>query len=161
MSNVFEAIICPIDFTITENLLTKSSSELKLEVIKINDTLSVIYRIEENRHKLIFSQQIEYLASKLSLEITAVLVVRYDSRIGHRSSIMFAEGLAIYSFDANDEIWVLLNEEGNPLIDGQKFSINSMNDDEEYETIYDAIQLGFQVLGLDNYNEVYSFIISN
>ncbi|OUL27871.1 hypothetical protein BV378_08955 [Nostoc sp. RF31YmG] len=161
MSNVFEAIICAIDFARANNLLATISSELTLEVVKINETLSVIYRVEQNRPKLIFDRQIEYLASQLSLEISAVLVARYDSRIGHRSSIVFKEGLPIYSFDENDEIWVLLNEEGNPLIDGENFSINSMKDDEEYETICNAIQLGLQALGVENYNEVYSFITSN
>ncbi|OUL33864.1 hypothetical protein BV372_15195 [Nostoc sp. T09] len=142
-------------------LLTKISSGLTLEVITINEILCVIYRVEENRNKLIFSRQIEYLASQLSLEISAVLVARYDSRVGHRSSILFEESLPMSSFDENDKIWVLLDEEGNPLIDGERFSINSMKDDQEYETICNAIQLGLQALGVEDCNEVYSFITSN
>ncbi|BAY11360.1 hypothetical protein [Calothrix sp. NIES-2098] len=161
MSNVFEAIVCEIDFDRAKNLLATISSELTLEFIKINESLLVIYQLEENRHRLIFSQQIEYLASQVSLEISAVLVMRYDSRIGHRSSILFKEGLPISSFDENDEIWVLLDEEGEPLIDGERFSINSMKDDEEYETICNAIDLGLQALGIENWHEVYSFITSH
>ena len=134
---------------------------LDLEVVKIHADLSVVYRVEKNRHKLIFDRRIEYLASQLSLEVSTVLVTRYDSRTGHRSSILFKEGLPLYSFDENDEIWVLLDEKGNPLIDGEKFSINSLKDDEEYETIWNAIQLCLQALGVENYNEVYSFITSN
>ncbi|MDZ8051425.1 MAG: hypothetical protein RMX68_004135 [Aulosira sp. ZfuVER01] len=159
MSNVFEAIVCRSNFDIAKNLLATISSELTLEVVKINEALSVIYRVEENRHRLIFSQQIEDLASQLSLEISAVLVVRYDSKIGHRSSILFKQGLPISSFDEKDEIWVLLDEE-NPLIDGARFSINSMKDDEEYESICNAIGLGLHALGLENWHEVYPFITS-
>ena len=81
MSNVFEAIVCKIDFYITKNLLVKISSLLDLEVVKINEALSVVYRVEENRHKLIFEQRIEYLASQLSLEISWGILLQYKAQL--------------------------------------------------------------------------------
>jgi hypothetical protein len=43
---------------------------------------------------------------------------------------------------------VITDEEGEPIINGSRFSLSELNDDEEYETICDAIDLGLEAIGV-------------
>jgi hypothetical protein len=123
MSAVFEGVLLSGSFEDAEFIISSLSSSLNLEIGQLAEHLLVISRVESTRSKLLFTQQMEYVASQISLLVSSALLVRYDDRIGHRSSILFQEGMPIKSFSEIDEIWVLTDEERNPIVDGKKFSI--------------------------------------
>lgn len=160
MSTVFEGVLCVIAFENALSISKQVSSNLKLEAEKVNDYLSAICRVENDRKKMIFSPEMEYVSSQVSVVFSKALLVRYDDRVGYRSSVLFQEGNPIKSFDLEDEIWVITDEDGEPIVDGKKFTIEQIKDDdeEEYETIYNAIQLGLESLGVNAWSEVHSFI---
>jgi hypothetical protein len=157
MSTVFEGILCIVAFEDAISISSQISSSLKLKVEKINNYLSAIFR-DENRKSLIFSPEIEYIASKISVAFSQALVVRYDDRVGYRATILFQNGVPSKSFDLADEIWVITDERGEPIVNGEKLTTDQIKDDEEYETIENAIQLGLNAFGINNWSEVHSFI---
>ena len=162
MSTIFEGVLCVIPFDKIQSISSQISSQLKLKTEKINDDLSCLSRIEEDRINWIFSPEMEYVASQVSVLFYQAILVRYDDRVGYRESIIFQEGYPIKSFNSADEIWVMIDENGEPIDNGEKFTIEQIedDDDEEYETIYNAIQLGLELLGINAnaWREVHSFI---
>jgi hypothetical protein len=60
--------------------------------------------------------------------------------------------VAITSFGADDELWVPLDEDGNPLVTACARRIGELDHDAgaEYETCRNAIQLGLEALHCDD-----------
>jgi hypothetical protein len=148
MSSIFEGIVCKTPVEEIKSVFDRIdiiSSSLTLKIAKIDPYLSTIY-CSSPRSKAIFTDEIDFVASQISIEINNTLLVRFDSRIGHRSSFLFKNGVPCQSFDENDELWVITDEEGESIINGQRFSLSELDDDEEYETICDAIDLGLEAI---------------
>ena len=161
MSYTLEGVLCIAPFENIRDIDLQISSSLNLQVDKIDDCLSCIYRVE-NQRNWIFDSEMEYVASQISVILSKAILIRYDDRVGYRESTVFQEGYPIKSFNLNDEIWVMLDEDGQPIIDGKQFTIEQIadDDDDEYETIYNAIQLGLDLLGIHKivWKDVHSFI---
>ena len=104
----------------------------------------------------------EYIASQISVILSQAILIRYDDRVGYRESIIFQEGYPIKRFDLADEIWVMLDEDGKPIVNGRKMRIKQIedNEDEKYETIYNAIQLGIDLVGVNKnvWRDIHLFI---
>ncbi|MGB3641328.1 MAG: hypothetical protein WBA39_27690 [Rivularia sp. (in: cyanobacteria)] len=158
MSYAFEGVLCVVPFENIQSISSQISTPFKLKINKINDCLSCLSRVRD----WVFSSEMEYVASQISIIFSKAILVRYDDRVGYRESILFQEGLPLKTFDLADEIWVMLDENGEPIVNGLKFRIEQIedDDDEEYETICNAIQLGLESLGIniDVWKEVHSFI---
>jgi len=73
-------------------------------------------------------------------------VLVYDDRVGLRESIVISDGARV-TFGAGDELWVPLGEDGHPLATARALRHTELQDDEEYATIKDAIQLGLDRFG--------------
>ncbi len=161
MSYAFEGVLCVASFENIQSISSQISTPFKLKVDKINDCLSSLSRVEDRRN-WVFSSEMEYVASQISVIFSKAILVRYDDRVGYRESILFQEGLPLKTFDLADEIWVMLDENGEPIVNGLKFTTEQIEDDdnEEYETICNAIQLGLESLGINTnaWKEVHSFI---
>lgn len=74
-------------------------------------------------------------------------VLAYDDRIGLRESIVVLEGRRV-AFGEQDELWVPIDEDGRPLKLAQPLLSTELEDEEEYATIKDAIQLGLDQFGI-------------
>ena len=149
MSCIFEGILCKTSFeSIQYNINQQISSNLNLKFDKINEQLSCFSVIEDKR---LFSSDLDYVASKISIILSEAILIRYDHRVGYRESVVFQEGYPIQKFDLEDEIWVILDEKRKPIINGKKNKLEEIRDDdnEEYETICNAIQLGIGYIGIN------------
>ncbi|MBV6626708.1 MAG: hypothetical protein KI793_27855 [Rivularia sp. (in: Bacteria)] len=162
MSCIFEAILFKANFEqIKDNINQEISTNLKLRLDKINDDFSCFHVVENSR---IFSSEseIDCVASQISIICSQALLIRYEGRVAYRESTVFQEGYPIKKFDLDDEIWVMVDENGEPIINGKQFRVEQIedDDDEEYETIYNAIGLGIEYIGInkDIYKDVRSFV---
>ena len=156
MSEVFEGILLASPFNEVQQAIRTLSPSLSLQVETLDD-LSIVSR-NDQVGRLQFSMEIEPVAADLSKIIGKALVVRYDSGIGHRTSELFINGNMEKAFGEDDEVWVLLGEDGEPLVDGERFKLEELDPDEEYETIENAIQLGLQSFGSGDYKELRAFM---
>lgn len=144
MSVIFEGIL--VNSTNFSKLveLTKLK-EINLSQIAFDTEHSLIYK--ENARE--FSKDIFEIAVYLSTKLETVLLIRYDSRISYRSSTLYREGKKIKEFSEEDELFVPLDEDGEPLTDNQRLKQSDFLPDEEYETVMNAIQLGLESINID------------
>jgi hypothetical protein len=156
MSEVFEGVLLASRFNEVQMAIRTISPSLSLKVERLDD-LSIVSRNDQIGRPQ-FSPEIEQVAADLSKIVGKALVVRYDSRIGHRTSELFINGNMEKAFDEADEVYVLLDEDGEPLVDGERFKLADMDSDHEYDTIENAIELGLQSLGSGDWEKLLSFI---
>jgi hypothetical protein len=156
MSDVFEGVLLASPFNEVQQAIRTLSPSLSLQVETLDD-LSIVSRNDQVGRPQ-FSPEIEPVAADLSKILGKALVVRYDSRIGHRTSELFINGNMEKAFDEDDEVWVLLDEDGKPLVDGERFKLADMDPDQEYDTVENAIQFGIQSFGSGDYKELRRFM---
>jgi hypothetical protein len=156
MSEVFEGVLLASPFNEVQQAVGTLPSSLSPKVERLDD-LSIVSRNDQGGRPQ-FSPEAERIAADLSNIVGKALVVRYDSRIGHRSSELFVNGNMERAFDEADELWVLLDEEGEPLLDGERFKLADLDPDQEYEAIANAIELGLQSLGSGDWKKLLLFI---
>ena len=90
MSYAFEGVLCVAPFESIQSISLQISTNLKLKADKINDCLSS-FSTDEDIRNWIFSPEMEYVASQISLILFQAILVRYDDRVAYRESIVFQE----------------------------------------------------------------------
>jgi hypothetical protein len=122
---------------------------------------SIVAR-DDSKSRQAFVAEMEKLASFISSNFNKALLLRWDGRVGYRSASLYINGEAIKFFTEADEIWVLLDDEGNPLLNGEKFRVSELdpNPETEYATIVNAFQLGISEFGIVNWEELFDQIVS-
>ena len=81
------------------------------------------------------------------------LEVWYNDQVGLRYSRHFKNGLA-RDFAEDDELWVPLNEEGNPVLSAHRVRKREFKDGDEYDCVYDCITAGLHSFGLSSDSRV-------
>lgn len=94
-----------------------------------------------------FTNVVESIASVLSIQVGEAVLVRFDSRVGHRSSAVFINGEKIEEYGPEDELYVALDDEGDPVSDSELLRLSELQSDEEYETAVNAIERGLNRIG--------------
>ena len=154
MSEVFEGLICNNPIEEIRREIRRKDLELQLIIEEFVDSSSIVYR-NDTRADARFTTELDNLAVSLSiLSGGDALLVRYDSRIGYRASILYVNGNPIESFDESKELFVLLDETGEPLLNSQLYTLDQLQPDEEYETGLNAIELGLQRFGKGDWNHI-------
>jgi hypothetical protein len=153
MSEVFEGVISKVSAATARSAVEDIGIPLSLDVSELPGQLSVIYR-SDPRQSSAFSSEMERLAREISKRFSLALLVRYDSRIGHRSSSLYVDGNLRKRFGQNDKLFVPLDEDGEPLTTGPRAKFTELVDGEEYETIQNAIELGLAELGGVNWPDL-------
>jgi hypothetical protein len=77
---------------------------------------------------------------------TAVAIAYYD-RVALRQASLYADGALKQTFGADDELWVPLAEDGYPVTTAEPLRVNQLAAGEEYETLYNAIDLALSEAG--------------
>lgn len=154
MSEIFEGVLVAAGIKELRYL-----NEQALELSALSSGVSVVFR-DDARSKLQFAEAIEDLARMLSAKYSRALVVRYDSRIGHRSSEVMDGGRCVASYGENDELFVPLDEDGEPLDDATPIRRENLLQGEEYETKVNAIQLGLNHVEWNVWNELFDLMTS-
>ena len=82
-----------------------------------------------------------------SLTCGVALHVMYDSRIGFRHAQLFRKGIPAGAFGFNTERRYALDAAGEP-VRTQSYSTEELTQENEYETVEDALTQGLRALGL-------------
>jgi hypothetical protein len=151
MSTVFEAIIYPTNTYDSYSQIKKSmiQFDLKLKTCQFSESIGIILHTTGSRD---FNSSFPVIAQKLSTQTHNSLLVLYDDRIGYRYSCMYTEGIFTKEFTPEDEVWVMVDEGYEPLLE-KYFSAMEVSEDEnednEYKTMWNAIELGLDEMGIN------------
>ena len=86
--------------------------------------------------------------------------MRYDNQVGARWSALYENGKLTTEFTAAAEVYVELDEDGNPALSGPRCHADDLVDGVEYETVENAIQRGLASLGRGSWTTL-KRVISN
>jgi hypothetical protein len=156
MSEVFSGVVIavPLERVKMEYSDVFAHQILHTGSIPVGLTL-ISYKPERNN---IDRKKVYELAMLFSKKLGKTLAIYYDSRIGLRASDYFSNGEHIRSFGQNDELYVQLDEDGEPNDLGKRFKYSELLPDDEYETIENAIELGLKELGQNKWTGLLSYI---
>jgi hypothetical protein len=148
MSERFEAVIMKAASVTAHESFGALSSPLHLRLIRLSEDLYGIHRVTTRRD---FPEAlIDEVAAQVSKSCSAALAIFYDNQVGMRYCHLFRAGVLNASFGEQDEVWVRLDDEGEPIMDGERFSVDQLRDDEEYDCIRTGIDAGLEALVVDN-----------
>ena len=159
MSEIFEGILSPAQATSFAEARGRECG-LVLETQEIGDGLTAVYR-SDPRQEATFSSKMDELAAEVSRRGGRVLLARFDSRVGKRSSAIFEDGERRQVFGEADELYVPLDERGDPVGDAPPLTLAMLDPKEEYETIQNALQLGLRALGRGSWDELFRLITTS
>jgi hypothetical protein len=103
----------------------------------------------------------DQLAAEVSRRGGRVLLARFDSRVGKRSSAIFENGEQRQAFGEADELYVPLDERGDPVRDAPPMTLTMLDPKEEHETIQNALQVGLRALGRGSWDELFRLITTS
>jgi hypothetical protein len=96
-----------------------------------------------------FHDRTQDLTRELSRTFGSALLVQYDDRIGLREAVVYRAGEPTHRFGLSDELWVPLDELGNPRRDVPHVRTVELDPAEEYETVVSAIDHGLEAFGVN------------
>ena len=155
MSEVFEGVLYPVEPGSGAQPTVRHG--VPFEVHDLEPGLRVVYR-SDSRQDAAFSEDVDRLAGELSGQHGRSLVVRFDSRIGHRSAALYLDRQPALVFGEADELYVPLDEQGLPRREAEPLRADQLAPEEEYETIQNAIEQGLKAFGLGNWDELLRFM---
>jgi hypothetical protein len=126
---------------------------------RLDESLAVVYR-SDSRKMREFSPTMDELATRLSLTLGKALLIRYDSRVGHRSAEYFRGGRLERSFGEKDELYVEVDEQGLPMASSPLYTPEQLDPTLEYETKKNAIELGLEDFGTGDWESIMDFVAS-
>lgn len=158
MSYVLEAILIP---AAKSELALPADAPFEVEIFALSDAVTLFAR----PGRPAFDDQFVQFAATLSASYEGALLVRYDNRVGERASFVFRDQELIASYTTEDELFVELDEEGEPLLDGPRYSEPEVErleeEDREFEVVVNAIQLGCEACPWCVWNLLQRFIAEN
>ncbi len=168
MSIVIEAIIYPIltvdrinrAIDLDSFIQTTNSFNLHLKKYQFNNSTGIILHLSEDRT---FDDNFPAIAQQISTQTDKTLLILYDDRLGYRYSCVYMKGLFTKEFISEDEIWVLVDQDYNPLLE-REFSSREIDEDEnknnEYITVCNSIELGLNEIGVnEKWREIFDSIL--
>lgn len=159
MSVVFEGVIVIADVEKLRNAGTEhleNVPEIIFQFGQIDSDLSVVW---ETRGP--FRDEFVHLAARLSKQFGKALLIRYDNRVDTNASYYYENGEVFMGFDHEDEIFVEVDENLEPVPGSQQYTWDEMlnlSDEIEVETIRDAFDAGVEALGKGDRETVFNFV---
>ncbi len=157
MSEVFEGVVIPLRVGEPSTTIEGIVSDLPLTTMRVTPDAVVLFRTDP-RVAAAFSPGIDELAAEASMAVGHALAVRYDSRIGHRSAVLFRDGQSVRRFGEDDELFVPLDDDGEPIRTASPLGLGELDSNLEYETISNAIQQGLDALGVGAWRQLFQII---
>ena len=148
MSEMYEGVVVAGNPEQVRQALGALASSLPLRFVRLADEVFGVWRVAP-RADLFNAPEMENVAAHLSaISHSVALVVFYDNRCGVRITVLYEHGQPARELGEDDELWVLLDEEGEPLVEGPKFRPDELQEDEEYDCVWSAIHAGLDALGV-------------
>ena len=138
MSERYEAIIFRSADPQPVELFRRHAGQLTARLIHLGGAAFGIYRVA-GRGTSFDADAIEDVAAAVSTSVGVSLAVFYDNQCGVRFSTLFQNGLRSATFGEADELWVPLDESGQPRTDQPPTSAPAWAGGEEYERVRDGI----------------------
>ena len=117
MSNMFVGIFVQRPAPEVKQYLSTDSFIGLLGVASFSDGLTAVFD-NSPRSKPIADSEVERLARKLSTNFwenfSRGLLIDYNDQVGYRSAKIYENGECVKEFDADDELWIPLSENGEP-----------------------------------------------
>ena len=154
MSYVLEGIIVPVAESVVADEV--ANCDMMFDVLPLADEISILAR----PGRPAFNDVVSEFASRLSSALRVALLVRWDDRVGVRESRVFRDGSQTHRFNNDDELYVMLDDEGMPLRKGRKYQgaeIDSL-EDAEFEVFHNALELGCEQSGFCSWQQLHDFI---
>jgi hypothetical protein len=107
--------------------------------------------------------ELEIVAAMLSSRCSGVLLLQIDTRVGHRYCVYYRNGDPVEAFGVERELYVPLNDQGQPDWDAPRVAYVDLDPDPnaEYATVVHAVDLGLKRLGTGTWQEVLECIEDN
>jgi hypothetical protein len=154
MSTYFEAIILAADRPRLLNALealSESVAAISLELHQVMDRGFVLLGWRAGARRPDAWEEMNELADELSLLFDSSLVLHYDDQCGEKISVLSRQGEPVRGFGDEDEIWVPMDDDGNPNLDAPRYPGNAIPEDEECDCIRNAIDAGLEEAGFDDW----------
>jgi len=148
MSDLYEAVVSITDSEKAHAAFRSLDTHLHLRLARLSDELFAIYRVATRDEP--FDDAMHSVAAQLSISCGQCLAMSYDLRCGMSSAHRFRGGSLVESFGEDNELWVLLDEDGYPLHDGERYTVDQLDDNEEYDCIHTGVDAGLLALGVGN-----------
>jgi hypothetical protein len=146
MSEVFEGIIVKAALQAVEEFFKGHPAADLFTISPLQSGLTVAY-LRSPRVPSLTDIEMERLAMELSRKFLVALLVDYDSRASYRAATVYNNGVQREKFGENDEMFVPLNEKGEPILDSRPIKVGEFVQGEEYEATLNSIELGFSSFG--------------
>ena len=160
MSYRFAGVLCHARLSDVQRLNLSDLFPLKaLNASEIASGISVVYDngYRQNDNFLSFAVR---LSLYLSTQFDNALLVIYNDQTGQRISVHYIKGEENSRFTVDDEIFIPLDEQGEPVLSAKRLTLYELDEDEEYETVENAIELGLKKFGGLEWSVLKTFITS-
>ncbi len=151
MSYVLEAIVVPA-------LNTRDNAYSGFDAYTLPSGASLLAR----RGRKMNVTETDSLASELSREVGAALLIRKDTRAGLSRSTLFRQGQIVSQFTEDDELWGLVDCACQLLPGSPLYTLNQLEEDglldADAEVVQSAIELGCNQAGLCAWKELREFM---
>jgi hypothetical protein len=147
MSEMFEAVVVCKPKSQVQKLVEKLPNAFNCLVREVKPFISSVV-IQANRDVDFDVERDKSLALHLSDAFEKSLLILYDNRLGFRFAALFENAKLLREYNATDEIWVLLDDSGELIRDGQTFSLAEIEADSEneYGCLQTTIDIGLAAL---------------
>ena len=158
MSEVYNCLIIPQPLAKVALVYVKMAhSDVPYDFKPLNAEMTLMYH-QAPRDDYRFAEQMDEIAAGLSTHLGVVLAFEYDSRVGHRASREYRNGDLVASYGEADELWVQIDEQGYPIPTSERFHVDELLDDVEYETIENAIDLGLKAISAGRWSDLHDLL---
>tara|TARA_R110002049_G_scaffold5054_1_gene35017 strand:- start:555 stop:1034 length:480 start_codon:yes stop_codon:yes gene_type:complete len=154
MSYVLEGIVFPKNDS--DVRVTIPNSTIDFDQLVLDDNIVILARPGRPQ----FDEAVCEVAVDISKVFGEAMVVRWDDRIGFRESRVYRGGFLPNSFSVDNELYVMLDDDGMPLRDGKIFEESELDDyeDDEFEVYQNALELGCENAGFCSWVALHRFI---
>ena len=153
MGEHFEGIVCSADVDSLQRALDGTVASLpargrraQFGIADLLPDLSVLH-VRNARQEGSFLDVLAELGPTLSRGVDQAMVVAYDTRTGTRIAVLFERGELRAEFGEEDELWVALDEKGEAIAGSDQLRLDELLPECEYETVWNAVQLGLREMG--------------
>jgi hypothetical protein len=147
MSVVFDAVVLAGETAAVREAFESLRVPLALELHQADDRGFVILTRFDEPGRLFEWEEVDRLAASFSVTFGSALSVHYDDRGGVRAAGLFRGGAGVREFGEADEVWVPLDDDGDPRPDGPRYPGDRVPPDEECGCVRQAIDAGLEAAG--------------
>ena len=147
MSKFYETVIVPRPAAVAEKLIDTKGLDNKWRAVSINASASAVMSKDISR---VFDEDLIFeFAKRLSCPALRVLAIFYDDGYGIRSAYLFNSGELTLEFSEQDELWAPTDQKGVVIPSADPIRKSQRDENVEYQTVKDAVQLGLEELALE------------